>query len=111
MPLILTLIATAFADSFSIIAVPLLDMDGEVVTEAVAWAPEGAHEEPPLAWSQIGAHRIGGEHLLYDDAGQIALRCTLQSFELRSTGASATASDGAEVWALLDCGTATLASR
>lgn len=111
MPLILVLIAAAFADDTFPLAVPLPDLAAEAVTETVSWAPGDGHRGPPLAWSQLGEHRIGGEHLLYDDAGQIALRCTLQSFELRSTGASATASDGAEVWALLDCGTATLASR
>ncbi|MDG1484106.1 MAG: hypothetical protein P8R54_31230 [Myxococcota bacterium] len=111
MPLTLVLIATAFADDFSTLAVPLPDMAAETVTETVSWDSEGEHEGPPLAWRQLGEHRIGGEHLLYDDAGQITLRCEIQSFELRSTETVGSASDGAEVWALLNCGTEAMASR
>ena len=111
MTLILALIAVALADDAATISVPLPDMAAEGVTEAAPWADEADEQGPPLAWSQIGEHRIGGEHLLYDGDGQIALRCEIQAFELRSTESGAWASDGVEVWARLDCGTEALASR
>ncbi|MFT5685760.1 MAG: hypothetical protein ACI8RZ_006714 [Myxococcota bacterium] len=111
MPLILALIATALADDAAIITVPLPDMAAEVVTEAAPWAPDETREGPPLAWSQVGEHRIGGEHLLYGADGEIALTCEIQAFELRSTETGAWASDGVEVWARLDCGSEAVAWR
>ena len=110
--LLLALSAAAAADDAEIITVPLPDAAVEVVQEAAPWEdPAEAHPSPPVAWSQIGDHRIGDTHALYDATGAVALTCEIQAFELRTTDSGAWESDGVEVWARLDCGSEALAVR
>ena len=108
---LIALITAAFANDAAIITVPLPDAAAETTPETAPWLDEAPGSGPPLAWTQIGDHRIGDEHPLFDASGEVALACTIQSFELRSTDVGAWASDGIEVWARLDCGSEAVASR
>ena len=105
--LILLTCTTLLADT---IAVPLPDAAAELVDESPPWGdPAASH--PPLAWSTIGTHTIGDAHVLFDETGAVALRCTVQSFALHEALESPWSHDGVAVWAVLRCPEPVLALR